>query len=198
MLLLGITTGEAARWFVLVGAVGLTGKIVFAFLPSLIGRRATGQLGGYGIAVTLGAAAYFHADIYDGIPVFIICVAAGALFFDGCFANLTPYTVEIYPVRLSARGFGLAQASNGLGKVLGPLCLGLIAGANNYVTPHATAAAVVPAFLFLATCGVIGGLCFTLLGQETRGKPLDLGIAPQETEPAISARAAGPTPSPGD
>ncbi len=198
VLLLGITAGEAARWFVLVGAVGLTGKIVFAFLPSLIGRRATGQLGGYGIAVALGAAAYFHADIYDGIPVFIICVAAGALFFDGCFANLTPYTVEIYPVRLSARGFGLAQASNGLGKVLGPLCLGLIAGANNYVTPHATAAAVVPAFLFLATCGVIGGLCFTLLGQETRGKPLDLGIAPQETEPAISARAAGPTPSPGD
>ena len=77
VLLLSITTGEAARWFVLVGAFGLTGKLVFAFLPSLIGRRATGQLGGYGIAVTLGAAAYFHADIYDGIPVFIICVPRG-------------------------------------------------------------------------------------------------------------------------
>jgi MFS transporter, putative metabolite:H+ symporter len=196
VLLLGITTGEAARWFVLVGLVGLTGKVVFAFLPSLIGRRATGQLGGYGIAVALGAAAFFHAEIWHGVPMFIVCVAAGALFFDGCFANLTPYTVEIHPVRLSGRGFGLAQASNGLGKVLGPLLLGLIAGANNFVTPRATAEAVVPAFLFLAACGLVGGLCFTLLGQETRGKPLALGIEPMAPERAPSDDPMhDPTPS---
>jgi putative MFS transporter len=197
VLLLGITAGQAAHWFVLVGAVGLTGKLVFAFLPSLIGRRATGQIGGYGIAVALGAAAWFHSVIYAGVPVFVLCVAVGALFFDGGFANLTPYTVEIHPVRMSGRGFGLAQASNGLGKVLGPLCLGLIAGANNFVTPRATANAVVPAFLFLAACGVIAGLCFTLLGKETRGQALALGIEPQAPErPPAEKRAAGPTPSP--
>jgi MFS transporter, putative metabolite:H+ symporter len=189
VLLLGITTGQAAHWFLLVSATGLTGKVVFAFLPALIGRRLTGQIGGYGIAVALATAAFFHADIAAGIPLFVVCVAAGALFFDGCFANLTPYTVEIHPVRLAGRGFGLAQASNGLGKVLGPLCLGLIAGANNYVTPHATADAVVPAFLFLAACGAVAGLCFTVLGEETRGKALALGIEPEApAQPASEAR----------
>jgi putative MFS transporter len=80
--------------------------------------------------------------------------------------------------------------------VLGPLCLGLIAGANNFVTPRATADAVVPAFLFLAACGLVGGLCFTLLGQETRGKPLALGIEPTPPEPAPSeGRFSGPNPS---
>jgi MFS transporter, putative metabolite:H+ symporter len=77
-------------------------------------------------------------------------------------------------VRLSARGVGLAQAANGVGKIAGPLCLALIAGATNLITPKATIEAVTPAFLFLAACGLAIGLAFSLLGVETHGKPLVL------------------------
>jgi putative MFS transporter len=73
---------------------------------------------------------------------------------------------------LSARGVGLAQAANGVGKIAGPLCLALIAGASNLITPKATIEAVTPAFLFLAGCGLAVGLAFSLLGVETHGKPL--------------------------
>jgi putative MFS transporter len=80
---------------------------------------------------------------------------------------------EIYPTRLAARGSGLAQGANGLGKILGPLCLALIAGSDNYVSAKATEAAVQPAFLFLAGCGLILALCF-FFAPETKDKALSL------------------------
>ena len=85
---------------------------------------------GYGIAVSLGAA-FFH-DRRLGHPV--RCVAdSSVLFFDGGFSNIAPYSAEIFPVRLSARAVGLAQLANGIGKIVGPLCLAVIAGAYNLI-----------------------------------------------------------------
>jgi MFS transporter, putative metabolite:H+ symporter len=108
----------------------------------------------------------------------VVLLVPAALFFDGGFSNIAPYSAEIFPVQLAARGVGLAQASNGIGKIAGPLCLALIAGTSNLITPKATVEAVTPAFLFLAACGLAIGLAFTLLGVETHGKPLAL----QKTE----------------
>jgi hypothetical protein len=88
------------------------------------------------------------------------------------FANLAPYIVEIYGVRLGARAAGLSQAANGVGKILGPLCLAVIAGADNPLSPQATADAVLPAFLFLGACSLAVGLAFSLLAIETHGRPL--------------------------
>ena len=141
---------------------------------------------GYGIAVFLGAAALFFDRTILGYPAFVVLLIPAALFFDGGFSNIAPYSAEIFPVRLSARGVGLAQAANGVGKIAGPLCLALIAGASNLITPKATMEAVTPAFLFLAACGLAIGLAFTLLGVETHGKPLAL----ESEDPAISPRAA--------
>jgi putative MFS transporter len=109
-----------------------------------------------------------------GWPAFVVLLIPAALFFDGGFSNIAPYSAEIFPVRLSARGVGLAQAANGVGKIAGPLCLALIAGTSNLISPKATMDAVTPAFLFLAACGLAIGLAFSLLGVETHGKPLAL------------------------
>src|ERR1043166_7949888 len=91
---------------------------------------------------------------------------------DGGFSNLAPYTVEVFGVRLGARSSGLGQAANGVGKILGPLSLALIAGTGNIVSPHATADAVLPAFMFLAFAMVCVGLSFSILGVETHGVPM--------------------------
>ena len=175
-MLLSVSVAEAAHWFVWVAAAGIAGKVVFSFLPLWIGRRRSGEFSGYGIFAMLAMAGIFHGLSWNGIPLFVVFVAAGALFFDGGYCNLTPYTAEIFPVRLAARGVGLGQASNGVGKILGPLCLALIAGAGNFVSPKATASAVLPAFLFLAFCGLAKGISFTLAGRETHGQPLDVAI----------------------
>ena len=68
----------------------------------------------------------------------------------------------------------LAQFANGVGKIVGPLCLALIAGADNLVHPQATASAVMPAFIFLAGAGLLIGLAFTFLGVEPHGRPVAL------------------------
>jgi putative MFS transporter len=108
------------------------------------------------------------------VPLFLVFLVAGALFFDGGFSNLGPYPAEIFPVQLSGRAVGLAQFANGIGKIVGPLCLALIAGADNLVHPQATASAVMPAFVFLAGAGLLVGLAFTFLGVEPHGRPVAL------------------------
>jgi putative MFS transporter len=187
-LLMGVPPQQAAHLFILVSLTGMIGRTAFSFLPHYIGRRRCGAIMGYGIAVSLGAAAIFFDRTLFGYPAFIVLLIPAALFFDGGFSNIAPYSAEIFPVKLAARGVGLAQASNGIGKIAGPLCLALIAGATNLITPKATIDAVTPAFLFLAVCGLAIGLAFTLLGVETHGKPLALEKS-EEPLPAAEAFA---------
>jgi putative MFS transporter len=173
-LLMGVRPTEAAHLFVFVSLTGMLGRTAFSLLPQWLGRKRCGEIMGYGIALSLGAAALFFDRTIFGYPAFVVLLIPAALFFDGGFSNIAPYSAEIFPVRLSARGVGLAQAANGVGKIAGPLCLALIAGASNLITPKATIEAVTPAFLFLAGCGLAVGLAFSLLGVETHGKPLAL------------------------
>jgi putative MFS transporter len=72
------------------------------------------------------------------------------------------------------------------------------------ITPKATIDAVMPAFLFLAACGVAIGLAFTFLGVETHDEPLALetpqlgenrGTVAVHLGREAEAIAAGPTPS---
>jgi putative MFS transporter len=183
-LLYGVPLKEAAQLFVIVSLTGLAGRAIFSLLPQWLGRRRCGEIMGYGIAVSLGAAGLFFDRTILGYPAFVVLLIPAALFFDGGFSNIAPYSAEIFPVRLSARGVGLAQAANGVGKIAGPLCLALIAGASNLISPKATMDAVTPAFLFLAACGLAIGLAFTLLGVETHGKPLTLAGSADHAVPS--------------
>ena len=99
----------------------------------------------------------------------------GASFYSGMFSNISPYVVEVFPVSLGGRAFGLAQASNGIGKIMGPVCLALIAGSNDLVSPKATTDAVAPAFLFLAACELAALIAIVAFRREPHGKPMDIG-----------------------
>ena len=173
-LLLNISPRAAAGYFVYVGFVGVAGKTLFSILPQMIGRRRSGEIMGYGAALGLLAAGWFHAQMWLGVPAFFILLLAGDLFFEGGLANLAPYSVEVFGVRLGARSVGLAQAANAVGKIAGPVILALIAGTSNFVTPQATTDSIFPAFLFFALCSLGVGLCFTLIPIETHGRPLEI------------------------
>jgi MFS transporter, putative metabolite:H+ symporter len=184
-LLMGVSPVEVAHLFVIVSLTGMIGRAIFSVLAPRIGRRRCGEIMGYGIAISLGAAGLFFDRTLFGYPAFVVLLIPAALFFDGGFSNIAPYSAEIFPVQLSARGVGLAQAANGVGKIAGPLCLALIAGTSNLITPKATIDAVMPAFLFLGACGLAIGLAFTFLGVETHGRPLALDV-PQPAESAAT------------
>lgn len=188
--LLHISPGEAASYFVALAVASFLGRIAFSFLPLYIGRRRSGQIMGYGSALILLIAGLMSDQFIGGWSVFALAIVLGAAVYSGGFANITPYTVEVFPVRLSARGYGLGQACNGLGKIIGPLFLAVIAGTSDVISPKATAAAVPPAFVFLALCSAIAGVAFTLFRVETHGKPLGLFAGPEgRSAPAVPAAA---------
>lgn len=172
---LNLTVAEAATNFAYVAMAGLVGKVLFSVLPQKLGRVRAGMIGGYGMMAVLLGIALFHGETIFGVSAFLLLLIGGAVFYDGVFANQAPYAAEVFPVSAAARGVGLAQASNGLGKILGPLSLALLAGTDNFVAPEATEAAMLPGFLFLASMALVVGLAFTFLGIETHLRPLSLG-----------------------
>lgn len=174
---------NVAGYFIVVGISGTLGRFVFSALPLWIGRRHTGEVMGWGSALLILATGIYHGDTVFGLPAFIVALTAATIFVNGGFSNMAPYAAESYPVRLASRATGLAQSVNGIGKMVGPLALGLIAGSGNMVTPQATENAVVPAFAFLAACSLMAGLAYTFLPIETHGRALSLkGEPPLVTE----------------
>ena len=169
--LLRLTPAGAAGWFTGVTFMGLIGRAAFVVIPAKIGRVKAGMLMGYGGGACLVLAALLHSAWLGAVPVFLVLLALGELLFDGGFSNLNPYAPELYPTRTAALGAGVSAASGGVGKILGPVALGLIAGAHNLVSPKATADAILPAFLFLGACCALAGVAFQFLGVETHGKP---------------------------
>jgi putative MFS transporter len=182
-MVLKVPVPQAAKYFIFVALGGVAGKIVVTFLAPLMGRRPLGVVWGLGGVAALAAAGYYNDVLLGGLPLMVILLCASTFFIEGGFSNLAPYTVESYGVSLGARASGLGQAANGVGKILGPLSLALIAGTSNIVSPQATAEAVFPAYLFLAGCMALVALSFAILGVETHGKAMALGGAEAETRP---------------
>ena len=186
-LLLKVPVPQAAKYFIYVTGAGVTGKIVVSFLAPVMGRRRLGVLWGFGGVVALAATGYFNSVFIGSVPLIVVLLAASAFCIDGSFANLAPYTVESYGVRLGARSSGLGQTANGVGKILGPLSIALIAGTSNIVSPQATEGALFPAFLFLAFGMLLVGLSFAFLGRETHGRTI--ALSEDEPQSAAAGRA---------
>jgi MFS transporter, putative metabolite:H+ symporter len=172
--LLHVTAQRAAGLFVFVSLSAIAGRVVFTVLPQWFGRVPSGQLVGYMGAVMLASAAMFRDQYLAGVSLFFVFLLLGQFFYDGGYSNLNTYAAELFPVRLGARAMGVSASAAGIGKIMGPLALGIIAGTHNLVTPKATQAAVQPAFLFLAACCLVVGLCYSFLGVETHRKSLRL------------------------
>jgi len=187
-LALHLQPAQAAKYFIYVSGTGVIGKIIVSLIASSMGRRSLGIIFGLGSVAFLALAGYFSGIVVGGFPLFIILIAASAFFVEGGFSNLAPYTVEQYGVSLGSRSSGLGQAANGVGKIVGPLVLALLAGSDNIIAPKATAEAVFPAFVFLAAVMLAVALAYVFLGVETHGRPIAQGTA--EPAPATPRMAA--------
>jgi len=175
-LALKIEPAVAAKYFIYVAGAGVIGKIIVSLIAPKMGRRVLGVVFGFGAVLFLVAAGYLNnALIGDGFPLFILFIAAAAFCVEGGFSNLAPYTVEQYGVNMGSRSSGLGQAANGLGKILGPLALAVLAGSSNIIAPKATADPVFPAFVFLGGTVLVVTLAYIILGVETHGRALSLG-----------------------
>ena len=172
--LLKITAHEAAGYFVYASLFSMAGRVLFSVLPLYIGRRGAAIVGTLISVVVMLAISTFYREFILGYSVFALLVIVGAAFYSGAFSNMSPFVVEVFPVSLGGRAVGLAQAANGVGKILGPVCLALIAGSSDVVSPKATADAVGPAFMFLAICELAALIAIVAYRKEPHGKPIEI------------------------
>jgi putative MFS transporter len=147
---LGVSAGQAALFMMVVILAGVTGRFAAAFIALRFGRRST-QLAFCGAATAgLAFAGIWHSSFIGAVSIFWVVLVITAFFSDGQFANLAPYTNELFPTAVRGTVYGVAESVNGLGKILGPLLLALVAGTSNAISPQATKDAVEPAFIMLA------------------------------------------------
>jgi len=193
-LFLDLEPAEAARLFVLIALGGLAGRMTSSFAAGRFGRRVTGMMLAFGSAAALVAAALLKGQAIGGVALFLPLLILVYFMSDGGWANVGPMPSELFPTTLRTRAGALAQVVNGLGKILGPMVLGLIAGSGTLLTPQATIDALTPAFLCLAGFSLLVGLTFAVVRIETRGRSLDqLGaLTPGHEEPGGSAASVPP------
>jgi putative MFS transporter len=170
---LDVSSDRAAAVFLLVIVGSFAGRLFFSFYPSRVGRRTCGVLMGFGAPPLLALAALSEDAELAGVSLFLLALVGAAFFVDGGFANLAPYTPEVFPTRLRTHGMGLAWATSGIGRIVGPGVIALIAGTGDLVDPEATLDALRPSFLFLAISSLLVGLGFLAVRFEPHGRDLE-------------------------
>ncbi|BAF89095.1 conserved hypothetical protein [Azorhizobium caulinodans ORS 571] len=170
---LGRSVGGTALYFVIISGCGILGRLSTAVVVPFTGRRPLGIVLALLAAVALACVSLSGGRTVAGVPMALISLSCAAFFCEGGLANSAPYAIEQYGARLGARAAGLAQAASGVGRIIGPLALALIAGSSNVVSPAFSAAAAAPAFLFFAGCMVLVSGAFVFLAVETNGRPID-------------------------
>jgi putative MFS transporter len=167
VLQLGVTPAYAAYLFLWVKLAGIIGRIAFAWLSDVIGRRNGGMLAGFGGAVMVAAAGMLHDQFIGTVSLFWLCIVIADFFYDGGFAIIGPYLAEVWPTRLRTTGMGASYGFGGIGKIIGPLGLAMIVGSSDMITPKATIDAIVPCFGYFTAWMVLCGCAFLFFGFET-------------------------------
>ena len=173
VLLLNVTPAHAAFLLIFANLGDICGRLFFSWLSEARGRRPVGIIQGLVGAAVLVATAYSANTFYQGVSVFWLLLIASYFVISGGFAVTVPYAAEVWPSRLRASGLGSAYGVGSLGKIIGPLGLGLFLQSTDVLSPVASQETLVPGFLYLAAWLLATGLVFALWAFETRGKSFD-------------------------
>lgn len=175
-LILDIGPAASARWFAWVAIAGIAGRVIFTFLPAVIGRWKAALICCWAAAGLLTIAGLFPTAFIGPVSVFFLCLLLGAVFYDGGFTNILPYASEAFPVQQAAQGAALSHMASGLAKLGGPLVIGLVAGSKETLSRASAIAAVTPGFLILAGCAVIAAITLLLVRIETHNRRMSITL----------------------
>jgi putative MFS transporter len=172
MQVLNITPSQASYLMIYCSAGAFSGRLTFAYLSDTIGRRLSGALFGFGAAILVVFAAFVRSSFLGTASWFWLAMIATFFFADGGFAIVGPYAAEVWPAHLRASGMGSAYGFGGIGKIIGPLGLALIVGSSDIISPKASVAKIVPAFLYLSAWFLLAGIVYGFLGIETKDRSI--------------------------
>jgi putative MFS transporter len=118
------------------------------------------------------------------VSLFFVLVMAQNIIGSAAYSVAGQYMNEIWPTRLRASGMGLAYGVGNSGKIVGPLGLALILGANDPIKPAANLDSLGLAFVYFASWYVLGIIAYWFIGFETKGRSFE----------EIDAALGGPSP----
>ncbi|HVB17006.1 MAG TPA: MFS transporter [Stellaceae bacterium] len=173
VMVLNVSAGEASKLSIFVAISAILGRFFCSWISDAWGRRASGVFSCVVSAVLMFLAGYWHSVYVGGVSMFFVMVLLQGFLGSGNYSIVGPYMGEMWPSRLRGSGMGLVYGVGNLGKFIGPLGLALIAGSNNFVSPQATANALVPGFAYFAYWYLIGAFAFWFIGTETRHRTID-------------------------
>ena len=137
----------------------IPGYFSAAFLVDRVGRKPTLAIFVLGTAIS----AYFFGQ--GSSATMILLFGSLMSFFNlGAWGILYTYTPELYPTRARGTGAGWAAGFGRIGGILAPLVVGRMLGAN-----FSTQAV----FLMFTGVLVLVVLNVLILGEETKGRPMD-------------------------
>ncbi|MFZ2526168.1 MAG: MFS transporter [Rhodococcus sp. (in: high G+C Gram-positive bacteria)] len=173
IIVVGISPTETGFFMIFVTLGALAGRFALSYLSEVIGRRLAGGLAGIGAAVTTVLAGMIGNVTWMGISAFFLIMIVVYFFGEGGFAIVGPYSAEVWPSKLRTTGMGFSYGIGGLGKIIGPLGLGLILGSSNLVKPEASEQNLLPGFSYFAAWYLLCAAMFLFVGFETRGKSIE-------------------------
>jgi putative MFS transporter len=172
VLVLKVSPGDASWLIIWVGAISIFGRLFCAWMSDAIGRRPAVVVSCVIAAGTMSLAGYL-SDVYIGtVSIFYVMILMQSFFGSGNYAIVGPYMAEVWPSKLRASGMGFGYGFGNLGKFIGPAGLAVIAGSDNFVTPKATLAALVPAMNYFAFWYLVGAAAIWFIGFETKGRTI--------------------------
>ena len=169
----GLAPADASSVMIGFTLCGIIARLTMSALTDRFGRKLCGGIGTFIAAIMLLVAGFSASGGLFPASMFWVPLLGAYIFADGSFMVLGLYTSEIWPSRLRGVGSGICFAASGVGKIAGPLGLGLIAGSSNLIMPQATINAAIPAFSYFAVWFLLVSATFLFIGMETKGQTLE-------------------------
>lgn len=156
----GFTLTKSFQYVMTMTLAQIPGYFSAAFLVDKIGRKPT--LATYLIGTAISAYLFGQST---NVQTILIMGSLMSFFNLGAWGLVYTYTPELYPTHARATGSGWAAGFGRIGGILAPLVVGVMIG-----TYHLPSQSV---FIMFAAVLILTALNVLLLGEETKGKPMD-------------------------
>lgn len=156
----GFTLTKSFQYVMTMTLAQIPGYFSAAYLVDKIGRKPTLAIFLIGTAIS----AYFFGLSTD-VQTILLMGSLMSFFNLGAWGIVYTYTPELYPTHARATGSGWAAGFGRIGGILAPVVVGLMIGSYQLSAQSV--------FLMFATVLILTALNVIILGEETKGRPMD-------------------------
>lgn len=156
----GFTLTKSFQYVMTMTLAQIPGYFSAAYLVDKIGRKPTLAVYLIGTAIS----AYFFGLSTD-VQTILLIGSLMSFFNLGAWGIVYTYTPELYPTHARATGSGWAAGFGRIGGILAPVVVGLMIGSYQLSAQSV--------FLMFATVLILTALNVIILGEETKGRPMD-------------------------